>query len=93
MLVRSLQNRGRAPGEAAVPGAEHLRARREDRGAVGQEFGPDAGWAANPRNPVPSYATTSRIFAGPDGTAQVRDCGDVARFGLPECKVGTKPDA
>ena len=28
------------------------------------------------------------VFAGPDGTAQVRDCVDVARFGLPECKVG-----
>ena len=27
------------------------------------------------------------VFVGPDGSAQVRDCADVARFGLPECKV------
>ena len=31
------------------------------------------------------------VFAGPDGSAQVRDCGDVARFGLPECKVSKQP--
>jgi hypothetical protein len=33
------------------------------------------------------------VFAGPDGTAQVRDCVDVARFGLPECKVSEQPPA
>lgn len=27
------------------------------------------------------------IFVGPDGSAQVRDCADVARFGLPKCEV------
>ncbi|HYI42729.1 MAG TPA: hypothetical protein VD768_03810 [Sphingomicrobium sp.] len=32
------------------------------------------------------------VFAGPDGTAQVRDCVDVARFGLPECKVSERPE-
>jgi hypothetical protein len=31
------------------------------------------------------------VYAGPDGTAQVRDCSDVARFGLPECKVSEQP--
>jgi len=33
------------------------------------------------------------VFAGPDGTAQVRDCVDVARFGLPECKITKRPPA
>lgn len=31
------------------------------------------------------------VFAGPDGSAQVRDCVDVARFGLPECKIKEQP--
>lgn len=31
------------------------------------------------------------IFAGPDGSAQVRDCVDVPRFGLPECKISKQP--
>ncbi len=31
------------------------------------------------------------VFAGPDGGAQVRDCADVPRFGLPECKVSRQP--
>lgn len=32
------------------------------------------------------------IFAGPDGTAQVRDCKDVAAAGLPACVVKKKPE-
>ncbi len=32
------------------------------------------------------------IFAGPDGSAQVRDCKDVAASGLPECKVTRQPE-
>ena len=31
------------------------------------------------------------IFAGPDGSAQVRDCKDVAESGLPACTVSRKP--
>ena len=27
------------------------------------------------------------IFIGPDGSAQVRDCKDVAEVGLPQCKI------
>ena len=27
------------------------------------------------------------IFAGPDGSAQVRYCADLPRFNLPECKI------
>lgn len=32
------------------------------------------------------------IFAGPDGSAQVRDCKDVAASGLPPCEVKRKPE-
>ena len=31
------------------------------------------------------------IFAGPDGSVQVRDCQDVARFGMPACIVKPAP--
>ena len=31
------------------------------------------------------------IFAGPDGSAQVRDCKDVAASGLPACKISKRP--
>jgi len=57
----------------------------------------NAGFVAPYKNLDMWTATCSNrqwaIFSGPDGTAQVRDCGDVARFGLPVCKVGKKPDA
>lgn len=31
------------------------------------------------------------IFAGPDGSAQVRDCKDVPGSGLPDCKIVERP--
>jgi hypothetical protein len=31
------------------------------------------------------------IFAGPDGSAQVRDCRDVPASGLPPCKIQKRP--
>jgi hypothetical protein len=31
------------------------------------------------------------IFAGPDGSAQVRDCKDVPGSGLPECVIKRRP--
>jgi hypothetical protein len=31
------------------------------------------------------------VFAGPDGSAQVRDCADVAHFGLPKCEIHKAP--
>ena len=33
------------------------------------------------------------IFAGPDGSAQVRDCKDLKGFGLPECVIKPKAKA
>lgn len=30
------------------------------------------------------------IFAGPDGSAQVRYCADLPRFGLPKCEIRQK---
>ena len=32
------------------------------------------------------------VFAGPDGSAQVRDCKDVAATGLPPCLVKQRPE-
>lgn len=31
------------------------------------------------------------IFAGPDGSAQVRDCKDIPGTGLPECAIKKRP--
>lgn len=31
------------------------------------------------------------IFAGPDGSAQVRDCKDIPGTGLPECQIKERP--
>ena len=31
------------------------------------------------------------IFAGPDGSAQVRDCKDVDASGLPKCEIKKRP--
>ena len=31
------------------------------------------------------------IFAGPDGSAQVRDCKDIPGTGLPDCVIKTRP--
>ena len=31
------------------------------------------------------------VFAGPDGSAQVRDCKDVPASGLPECAIKQRP--
>ena len=31
------------------------------------------------------------VFAGPDGSAQVRDCRDVPGTGLPDCKIKVRP--
>jgi hypothetical protein len=33
------------------------------------------------------------IFAGPDGSAQVRDCKDVAGTDVPACKINKRPKA
>lgn len=32
------------------------------------------------------------VFAGPDGSAQVRDCKDVAATGLPPCTITRRPE-
>jgi hypothetical protein len=32
------------------------------------------------------------IFAGPDGSAQVRYCADLPRFGMPECVIREKAE-
>ena len=31
------------------------------------------------------------IFAGPDGSAQVRDCRDIPGTGLPDCQIKERP--
>lgn len=31
------------------------------------------------------------VFAGPDGSAQVRDCKDVVKSGLPACAIKERP--
>lgn len=57
-----------------------------------------AGFVAKHENLDMWMATCSEgrewaIFAGPDGSAQIRDCVDVPRFGLPQCTVSKAPPA
>jgi hypothetical protein len=47
-------------------------------------------WAAHcvyDQGPARDWA----VFAGPDGSAQVRDCKDVASSGLPACTIKQRP--
>jgi hypothetical protein len=32
------------------------------------------------------------VFAGPDGSAQVRDCRDLPGTGVPECRIAKRPE-
>lgn len=32
------------------------------------------------------------VFAGPDGSAQVRDCRDLPGTGVPECRITRRPE-
>ena len=32
------------------------------------------------------------VFAGPDGSAQVRDCKDLPGTGVPECRITRRPE-
>lgn len=34
---------------------------------------------------------TFAVFAGPDGTAQVRDCADIGESGIPSCRISRRP--
>ena len=56
-----------------------------DAGYV-QEYGNLSMWTASCKSGR-SYA----IFVGPDGSAQVRDCGEMERLRLPACKIGQAP--
>ena len=59
--------------------------RIEDAGYV-QEHGNLSMWTAS-CNDGKSWA----IFAGPDGSAQVRPCQDLAELGLPACTISKRP--
>lgn len=55
-----------------------------------------AGFVAKHENLDMWMATCSEgrdwaIFAGPDGSAQVRDCVDVQKVGLPQCTISRQP--
>ena len=59
----------------------------------------DAGFVGEYKNldmwtPHCADGKTSRdwaIFAGPDGSAQVRDCADIPASGLPKCEIKKRP--
>ncbi|MEO5774411.1 MAG: hypothetical protein ABIQ32_09890 [Sphingomicrobium sp.] len=56
--------------------------RRIDRSGYVAEYGNLSMWTA-----ACSDKKTWAIFVGPDGSAQVRDCKDMAQFKLPECVI------
>ncbi len=71
----------------AITGAG-IRCQRVTRSGYVTEYNNLSMWTASCDNR--DYA----IFAGPDGTAQVRSCGEMRQFNLPPCVIaqdGSKP--
>jgi hypothetical protein len=69
----------------AIYDAGYVCKRIEDAGFVGEYKNLDM-WTAHC-----SDGRDWAIFAGPDGSAQVRDCRDVAETGLPACAIKQRP--
>ena len=69
----------------AIYGAGYFCKRITDAGFVGTYKNLDM-WMARC-----SEGRDWAVFAGPDGSAQVRDCKDVPGTGLPECKIVKRP--
>jgi hypothetical protein len=73
----------------AIYSAGYTCKRVTDAGFVGTYKNLDM-WAAHcvyDRAPARDWA----IFAGPDGSAQVRDCRDIPGTGLPTCEIKRRP--
>jgi hypothetical protein len=62
--------------------ASGFRCKRVLKSGYVQEHGNLSMWTANCDD-----GTDWAIFAGPDGSAQVRRCADLARFDLPACVI------
>ena len=72
----------------AIYDAGYLCKRISDAGFVGEYKNLDM-WMARCTD---GKATRDwAIFAGPDGSAQVRDCKDVDATGLPKCEIKKRP--
>ncbi len=63
-----------------------MRCRRVIRSGYVQEYNTLSMWSAQCEGNL-DWA----IFVGPDGSAQVRPCQDMAKFNLPECKIAADP--
>jgi len=63
-----------------------LRCKRVTRSGYVTEFNRLSMWSA-----VCDDGRQWGIFAGPDGSAQVRPCSDMARFKLPACTIAADP--
>ena len=73
----------------AIYGAGYFCKRITDAGFVGTWKNLDE-WMAHCEYDK-GVARDWAVFAGPDGSAQVRDCKDVPGTGLPECKIVKRP--
>ena len=63
-----------------------LRCKRVTRSGYVQEYNKLSMWSASCDD-----GRDWAIFVGADGSAQVRPCVDMARLGLPECKIAADP--
>lgn len=66
--------------------ASGLRCKRVTRSGYVTEYNKLSMWSADCDD-----GRNWAIFVGPDGSAQVRPCADMARFKLPECKIAADP--
>jgi hypothetical protein len=66
--------------------ASGLRCKRVVRSGYVAEYNKLSMWAADCDD-----KRSWGIFVGPDGSAQVRPCTDMAKFKLPECRIAADP--
>jgi hypothetical protein len=85
--LHQLDDLNRAIGLKRAIQESGYRCKRVERSGYVQEHGNLSMWTANCDD-----GTDWAIFVGPDGSAQVRRCADLAQFGLPACVI-RKPEA
>ena len=75
----------------AIYDAGYVCPRITDAGFVGEYENLDM-WMARCTDNKQQQQRDWAVFAGPDGSAQVRDCKDVAATDLPKCEIKKRPE-
>ncbi|MFC7535992.1 hypothetical protein ACFQPG_01260 [Sphingomonas sp. GCM10030256] len=84
--LHQLDEMGRNIGLKRAITASGLRCKRVTRSGYVTEYKKLSMWTASCED-----KRDWAIFVGPDGSAQVRPCGDMQQFNLPECRIAANP--